>query len=756
VAVRRVLVGVSALLLAVAVVPQLGAAERPGGAPAATGLPDGVPPAATRPEPRLPEPEAWPFPGGFPRTSGTGRLDRGASLWTDFVYDDHGAATVGGLPLEPAGGLTRGLAPAQGVFSYRDPAARNNGADVFRAGVALGATSTYWRVDWTTLADPDVPIAAWTFDRDSSAQTGVADWPASAGVRSPGIDSALVLSSRGARLLDLATGAVRAALPVAVDRASKSFVVEVPRAVLPVSGTWRVRLGAGVADVQGAGFAATGATARLYNVAFRSVEQEPGVYGDSTVVTEALRSSALVDRLGGDGATRAITGNFWNEDAQAAALAAGDVSRFSHEVDWGALAARSTTPEPEPTGYSVRWYASRLDLGEGVAMQSNPAGDLRPNYLSRVQPYAVYVPTTYRRGTAAPLTWVLHSLGVNHNQFAALNPRLLGQLCEDRGSICATTLGRGPDGWYYDEAEVDFWQVWQALGRAYTLDPERTVMSGYSMGGWASYKLTLEHPDLYAAAMPLAGPARCGSQLGPNGSPPLLPTASGHCRDEGDYTPMLRNARWVPYVIGQGALDQLVWTPGVLDHVRALDSLGYRYDFFLYPGEDHLVWATQDRFDDVVAALPSGPRVRDPGQVSYSWYPNLTRRDLGLGATGAYWISGLRARSSGPGEVASVDARSSARPDEAVTVRRSGSLALDPLPAGRYGLAWLRGPRPPARPELTVEVANVRALSVDTIRAGLRCGTVRVTTDGPVELTLAGLRTVSLRRAGTHVVDVRC
>ena len=45
-----------------------------------------------------------------------------------------------------------------------------------------------------------------------------------------------------------------------------------------------------------------------------------------------------------------------------------------------------------------------------------------------------------------PLTCVLHSLGVNQNQYGALNPRLLQQLCERRGSVCASTLGYGPDG----------------------------------------------------------------------------------------------------------------------------------------------------------------------------------------------------------------------------------------------------------------------------------------------------------------------
>ena len=34
-----------------------------------------------------------------------------------------------------------------------------------------------------------------------------------------------------------------------------------------------------------------------------------------------------------------------------------------------------------------------------------------------------------------------------------------------------TPLGRGPDGWYTDEAEVDFFEVWADLARRFRLDP---------------------------------------------------------------------------------------------------------------------------------------------------------------------------------------------------------------------------------------------------------------------------------------------
>jgi len=58
--------------------------------------------------------------------------------------------------------------------------------------------------------------------------------------------------------------------------------------------------------------------------------------------------------LGADGIARTVTGNFWMEDDPADTLAGGDVSKFSELIDWSALGAAQSTPEPQPTGYSTR------------------------------------------------------------------------------------------------------------------------------------------------------------------------------------------------------------------------------------------------------------------------------------------------------------------------------------------------------------------------------------------------------------------
>jgi pimeloyl-ACP methyl ester carboxylesterase len=680
-----------AAVVAMLVVAPAQAAPQPGaaGAPRApSGLPDDVPVAALRSEPTLPVPAAWPGPERFPRTAGTGRLAGGGYYWTDWIDDDHGARGQPGLPGAPGADPAEQGVPSFGDYSYPPGPADNNGADIFRAGIFLEPAATVWRVDWNTLVDPSVPVAEWAFATGGSATTGSL-WPAGAGVSSPGIDRALVVSSRGARLLDVRSGAVLARLPVEVDLGARSFIVRVPRRVLAPSGSWGVRLASGLANAAGDGFApARGALPTepaVYNVAFRTVAQEPP--GD----------------------------NFWNDNRQADALARGDVSGFATTIRWADLAARHTTPEPAPTGWSDRWYVSSIEPGQGKRTDVAAIADGKPVYLGRVQPYAVYVPTRRDPTRPAPLTFLLHSLTQNHNQYSATTPKLSQQACEARQSICVGTLGRGPAGGFVNEAQLDFWEVWREVASAYHLDPERTVIGGYSMGGFGAGLLTEGHPDLFARAILLAGTA-------------------------GD-TPSLDNVRWVPMYLAGGAADELVPVTDEIAEAQGLDRRGFRYRYLLYPAEDHVAFELQDGFSDAARFMGSDARATRPGHVTFRWNDSSNNPAFGYGTTGAYWLRDLRARSAGSDAL--IDATSAADPDPSVTDLRTHDVLVpgDPSPAIVTQLDWRLGPHPPPQPAIGLNLGNVGALSIRLADAGIgphTTYTVDVATDGPTTLTLVG------------------
>jgi hypothetical protein len=741
--------------------------------PGIPGLPTGVPPAATAAPVTLPVPPSseWPFPSDFSHTEGSGRLDRGATLWTDFVYDDHGPA--GSLVGIAQYGKATDLAAVHGGFTYPAGPADQNGADIFAAAIGYTPQATYWRVDWNTLVDPRVPLAEWTMTGDtaSDAPAAATAWPSNAGVTTrAGIQFALIVTARRAELVKAAEPAVPlATLPTSVDEASRSFIVRVPTSVLPVNGTWKVQLASGLADPSDTEFAtvplsdgAIGNGVNVYNATFRSYRQEAPIVCPTGPLLDPGIAAAAQNGLGVDGVTydhlpAVECSNNWMENDQANTLAGGDVSKYSLSVNWAQLAAKVTTPEPEPTGYTNRWYVTPLSLGQGVV--DPPSSQLTPpTYVGRVQPYAVYVPTTYSPRKPAKLTWILHSLGANLNQYGGVAPSQIQEECQDRDSICATTEGFGEGMWYYAEAEVDFFDVWHQLALAYDLDPDATVMSGYSMGGWGSYKLPEEYPGLFAQSMALEGPVICGLRVY---GPVQGFAGAGECTDDGDSTALIVNLKWIPYVMTYGALDELVPFAGGQEQIARFRSLSYRFYALDYPAEDHLVFSLKNDFTPADSQLGSLDRIQNPGSFTFTWYPDLvgTIDHAGaagqIGPTGAYWVSRLSARATSPGMLATVQADSQAIGQQLETPAESVGVSPypEPTPAVTDVETWTAGKAPATQQRVTLKLTDVATAALDTVRAGLRCGTISVTTDGPTKLTLlrlrAGSRTTQLPKGTT-------
>jgi hypothetical protein len=685
-------------------------------------LPEDGPAALYKAEPAFPPAPGWPGTEAFSRTSGTGRMSHGALLWTDWLFDDHGALTAPlANPDQTAG------SPSFGGYGYPAGKAFGNGADIWRSGVTESHGRTYWRVDWTTLADPSIPIAEWAFDRDANAATGSSSWPAGAGVSSPGIDTALVMSAKGARLLDLATGRVLATSPVRSSTAAHSFVTSFPASVLAPTGTWRIRLVSGLADAAGTGFApATGALpgqTAVYNASFRDRTQEP------------------------------VTDSFWDDLTQTSQLTQGSVAPFSHLLTWKDVAAGTTTAVAHPTGWQTRWYVSAVHPGEGLLSSPASIEDHKDNFLGVLQPYSVYVPQ--HLPARAPLTWLLHSLTQNHNQYAATTPHFTQQACEARHSLCVTTNGRGGDGFYVGNAQLDFWQVWHEVSLAWGLDVDRTVLAGYSMGGIGSNQLAMAHPDLFAQEVTLAGAVGA--------------------------VPELENLRSVPVYSAGGVEDELVPAPVQKAQADALKALGFRYRWLLYPAEDHVALELQDGFSDAAAFMGSARRTTRPAHVTLRWSPvdvadstnpvtgalgsttlaQTQRPDLGIGTTGAYWLRSLKGRSGLA--TARVDAVSSALPDPTITLQPSRTVdpLADPSPAVVTQQTWRIGASPARSSTIRLSLTGVAAATLLTADAGLPvsgCSTVVTTTDGPTTLRLAGAsgRTAEvLLHKGSRTLRVR-
>ena len=272
-----------------------------------------------------------------------------------------------------------------------------------------------------------------------------------------------------------------------------------------------------------------------------------------------------------------------------------------------------------------------------------------------------------------------------------------------------TPEGRGPDGWYYGHAGADMFEVWADVARRYRLDPDWTAIAGYSMGGYGTYKFATQYPGPVRAGQPGRRPARA-RHLGAAADPQPGGAASNTNR-------MLASVRNVPFLIWDGAEDELVPVAGAPAQAQTFDDLGYRYEFDLFTTAEHLTLAINDQYAPAAAFLgdPDGAtatRRTSPTSSIRRW----TSPAPGRSPTTPTGCPGLRLRDSTRQRPAGqVDARSEgfgrgdpapeadpARPvricSRAATSRRS-TTASSRKPGARQRTVAKTGRAAPGRPQ---------------------------------------------------------
>jgi hypothetical protein len=464
---------------------------------------------------------AGPFRAAPILVSGAGAYRKGEFLYQDFLYDDHGAQGTARDAQDPrlAGSLgADSFSTPNGTYTYpSDPAYRNNAADLVELRVKPMASATAFRITLNTLTDPDLVATSIAIGNSASPQP----FPHGANASAP---AQLFLTVHGneADLLPAGGGAAITPAPSASVSAKRNQItVTVPHTAWdPGSATVRLAAGVGLWDQSAGQYLIPGTTrtattpggaaglatpTAFFNVAFRFDEPLPDI-GDA--------ASTLTDPA------------WWRDRAQGEAFKSGDLTPFHDDVDFGKLAAGTRDDmlgEPggvPTTGPIDRILSSRYGTGEGADYGNacTSATDCKGVLTGALQPYAIYVPDKPEPARGYGLTLLLHSLAASYNQFTgSRNQSQFGD--RGPGSIVITPEARGPDGWYYGHTGADTFEVWADVARHYPLDPNWTAITGYSMGGYGTYKFATQFPDLFAVANPTVGPPGIGIWAPP--APPL-------------------------------------------------------------------------------------------------------------------------------------------------------------------------------------------------------------------------------------------
>jgi pimeloyl-ACP methyl ester carboxylesterase len=271
---------------------------------------------------------------------------------------------------------------------------------------------------------------------------------------------------------------------------------------------------------------------------------------------------------------------------------------------------------------------------------SSPGGSPDPQFLSRYQPYGLYIPADYSPGTPTALLINGHSLDVNQNEYEAVSPNLYNQLGDQRSSFVITPLARGMDTWYIDSGFKDVLEAWNDLEAHYSIDPERTSIGGYSMGGYMTYRMGLLMPDRFAAAADYVGPP--AYQIW---APPSPPQPTGAYTVAGQTNNIVFNGLNLPFEMNDGAQDELVPVAGAEQQARTFRYVGNPHLFYLYPTADHFALILADQWDHTQSFLDQYPRRNlAPDEVRYKRYPSMDLPQYGLRFDGAYWVDGMVVR----------------------------------------------------------------------------------------------------------------
>jgi hypothetical protein len=668
--------------------------------------------------------------------SGASAYRNGEFLYQDFLYDDHGAAQARD-PADPRfpGNL---FSQPNGTYTYpTSPPFANNAADLVEFRVKPLPDSTAFRITLNTMKDPSLVAISIAI----GGSPGVSlPFPDGANTSAPA-DLFLTIHPSGSAmagdLVHSVTGkAVAGPAPtVSVDTYRRQMEVRIPHADWDPTGQV-VRLAAGVglwdkannryllpqgsADATHPGGAGNAANpSAFFNVAFRNDEPMPVIKD----VFNTAQSAA-----------------WWRDKEQGQQLAAGDISNLHADVDFTRLAAGVNDDSAVPqNGPFDRILASHFETAQGADFSSpcltSGTANCKGEYQGQLQPYAIYVPRKPAPSSGYGLTLLLHSLSTDYNQYlASRNQAEFGE--RGPGSIVITPESRGPDGSYVSYAGADVFEVWADVARAYHLDPAWTVATGYSMGGYGTFDLAEQFPDLFARGQPTVGASTNNAKVA-----------------------SLRN---IPFLMWNMATDELVPEASYLPSAQQLDSLGYRYELDVFAPGEHNSLAINDEYAPAAAFLGTAKVDRDPPHVTYVYDPSVDYPRLGMVSDHAYWLSALHLRGPGGnssppstgraqtnGPLGSVDARSEGfgvgDPTPSPTQHGAGTLTGGTVPAIGYKSqyrTWGPAPVAPRADRIDITAQNLATLTINVARAHVDCNVaLNVNTDGPMQIRLDGCGT---------------
>lgn len=269
-----------------------------------------------------------------------------------------------------------------------------------------------------------------------------------------------------------------------------------------------------------------------------------------------------------------------------------------------ALVGRGDTDGPALADEARELYGLADYLAKGRDPYAARVGPQRRAYVSpsdgALTEYALYVPPSYRPGTAQryPLVVALHGMNGRPMQmirwFFGFDDEAHDGAWEDRHNVFLPPLEAfvvAPNGhgnaMYRDLGEDDVLRAVDAVEAAYPIDRTRVSITGPSMGGIGTAAVAFRYPDRFAAAAPLCGYHSYFIRRDMSGRPlrPWEKLLAG----ERSNVAWAYNGLHLPLYVVHGTLDRPEANSGVLIDRYTELKYGIVHE---HPNLGHNVWQT--------------------------------------------------------------------------------------------------------------------------------------------------------------------
>jgi len=272
-----------------------------------------------------------------------------------------------------------------------------------------------------------------------------------------------------------------------------------------------------------------------------------------------------------------------------------------------AASPRAAAEALRQAGFDAPRVAAALRAGRTYAPAQPGMHVLDIHAGDRATQCEVLVPQGYDPARPWPLVVALHGLGGSGAQMT----RIMGGLVDTEHVLLACPTATNPPDvspfirntvwavsprkqwWSYSHVSFPLAAL-EAVKKRFNVDEDRVVLTGYSMGGFGSWNISLRHWDRFAAVAPMAGG---------------LEPQEGVTGPDAGLRRLLSNGTHLPFFVVHGAQDRLVPADFSRWNVSALEERGASVQYHEVEKAGHILPRAEfEKLQPAFAAFVSGHR----------------------------------------------------------------------------------------------------------------------------------------------------